>query len=504
MNSVDALVIDARLLQTSTWSRGMGRYMLGIIQGLAEQLRQPRVMLLFGEEFGVDDSRVGAIHRANPHAEIVTLPILKGRADRIRQGNAKIVDEFLKNEGLSNVIFLQASIFTFDYFPFYPGSTFNTCIFYDMIPIKLWSMFVSFFPGYEYFSRFKALYEADKIFSISNTVKNDLMEYLGFNEVDVINIDGASVPDIYHEAITVSHTRPREYRYVLLPGGDAPHKNMLRAIRGFDIFNAQFGDIYKLIITSFYSKENERRMFEMSPNIELTGQVSDEGLRNLYAHAEMVLFPSLDEGLGLPILEAVNYGKKVVCSDIPIFKELSGEAFYYFDPFNPQEIADALSAALADKDDQALQAKYECINDRFTWSKSVAALLSVQLVKEPSRSRGASGCSIVVEQDGSAQLTQTIGRIVRTHYKSQGVNMFVNILDTQLDATAFPLIFNHMLPTRDISDVIKKSAKQRIVIYTNQSYLSRAMQKPSDDVIYIGTDKEKVEKNFYDHFGVSE
>lgn len=494
------LVIDARLLQTPTWLRGMGRYLLGVLTGLATQPGSLRIILLFSDEFETDAEKIEVIKRACPRAEVVTLPIAKGGTDSVRKKNAQIVDRYLESQGIEGATFLQASLFTFDYFPFYPTQTKNTCIFYDIIPIKNWEIFSSYFPAHEYFSRFKALYEADMIFSISNTVKEDLIEYLGFSEDEVVSIDGADAPDIFHETIEVSEESPRDYRYILLPGGDAPHKNILRAIRGFDIFNAQFGDVYRLIITSFYSANNTRRMLELSPNIELSGQISDKELRDLYTHADMVLFPSLDEGLGMPILEAVNYGQKVACSAIPIFKEISSNAFYFFDPYSPEDIARALQESLEDNDVESRKKKYQDIQARFTWKRSADVLLSAQ-VKKVSVKRDQRR-SIVVEQDGSEKLTKLVGQLVRQAYREKDVDLYIDALDEKVDSEGAPLIFNHVLMTRDISDAFKKASKNdRVIIYTKKSRYTKAVERSEDEIIYSGVKAETVAKTFKESFG---
>ena len=57
----------------------------------------------------------------------------------------------------------------------------------------------------------------------------------------------------------------------------------------------------------------------------------------------MLLFPSLYEGFGLPIVEALQRGSEVICSDIPVFHEIAGENAIYFDPFNPLFLAQVIS-----------------------------------------------------------------------------------------------------------------------------------------------------------------
>lgn len=495
------VIIDGRLLQTSAWLRGMGRYLLGLMRGMYDQEDRPRVILIQTDALEVSEERDEVIAHAFPGVEIHRLSLANNGFPAADRENTRVLDSFIRTHGLQGATFLQSSLFSFDYSPLYPTLTYNTCIFYDMIPLKFWDLFRNYYAEHEYFTRYKFIYSADKLFAISNSVKDDLVQYLGFEADDVVNIDGAKSPDFLNEVPAVSEKSPREYKYIMLPGGDAPHKNLLRAIRGFDLFNANFGDMYKLVITSFYSEDNQRRMRELSPNVELSGQISDEELHQLYAHSEMILFPSLDEGLGMPILEAVDYGKKVACSAVPIFKELSKDAFYLFDPYDPTDIARAMVEALGDQDTEAHAKKYAKINDKFTWKRSAAALLGADTTKakQPHHQRH----SIIVEQDGSPELARLVGQIVRRSVRSGKVDLFVDSVSEYDDLSIVdsPLIFNHFLDTKDIVDAPKRASKHgRTVIFTKKSKYTPALVRDEDEVLYLGTTAKKVQAAFKKDF----
>ena len=73
--------------------------------------------------------------------------------------------------------------------------------------------------------------------------------------------------------------------------------------------------------------------------VKLPGYVPDEDLRVLYSQAVAYVFPTLSEGFGLPPLEAMAAKLPVVCSDIPVLREVCGDAALYIDPYDPQSIA---------------------------------------------------------------------------------------------------------------------------------------------------------------------
>lgn len=84
--------------------------------------------------------------------------------------------------------------------------------------------------------------------------------------------------------------------------------------------------------------------------MRLLGALSSEELDSLYAIAGCLVMPTLHEGFGLPVLEAMARSLPVVCSDIPALREVAGSAARYFDPHVPEQIATRLTEVLADSE----------------------------------------------------------------------------------------------------------------------------------------------------------
>jgi alpha-1,3-rhamnosyl/mannosyltransferase len=84
------------------------------------------------------------------------------------------------------------------------------------------------------------------------------------------------------------------------------------------------------------------RAAAMGDRVRLTGEIPDSALIALYAGAAALVFPSLYEGFGLPLLEAMHLGCPVLCSNAASLPEVAAEAALYFDPRNPKSIADCL------------------------------------------------------------------------------------------------------------------------------------------------------------------
>ncbi len=486
-----SVIIDGQVLQTTAWSRGMGRYLLSLLDGIEQNgTAGQRIIIAFSNNLELDNEKKTLINKLIPSAELVFLNFSKGLSDAVERKNSKVLDDFVDKNNLEGALFILASLFSFDYQPAYPTTTTNACIFYDIIPLKRWSTFYKYFPEKEYFSRFKLLYNSDRIYSISQSVKGDLERYLGFNKDDIVNIDGAEIRNFEAQSDEVVLTKP-DYRYILLSGGDSPHKNMLRAIRAFDIFNAEFGDAFKLVVTSYYSKENIKRMKSLSANVVIAGEVSDSELHNLYEHAELVLFPSLDEGLGLPILEAVGYDKKIACSNIPVFKEISKNALFFFDPLDINDIAYALKTALVSGSTDKLTSAYASIKNKFQWTRTANLLMQDLRTLKYAKDRTIAGprVSVIIEQDGDTKSLYAVAKIVRKYYKTHSMRLFV---DTRFEegrrGDKIPIVFDAFIPTHDIIDAVRKTGDDtKVVIYTPRSVYSQVLFDQKVDSVYLGT-----------------
>jgi glycosyltransferase involved in cell wall biosynthesis len=104
--------------------------------------------------------------------------------------------------------------------------------------------------------------------------------------------------------------------------------------------------------------------------------VDDRTLDGLYRAATCFVLPSLAEGFGLPVLEAMARGTPVACSDIPVLREVAGDTALYFDPHDADAIARALESCLADPE---LRARLGVLGQArarvFTWRSAAERTL---------------------------------------------------------------------------------------------------------------------------------
>ena len=125
--------------------------------------------------------------------------------------------------------------------------------------------------------------------------------------------------------------------YFLFVGTIEPRKNLVRLLSAYEAFKIKTGAEVDLVIAGGmgWKSEEFRSALEDNPykaNIHLPGYVKKEHLPVLYSHCMAFIYPSLYEGFGFPVLEAMACGAPVLCSDISSLPEVGGEVAHYFDP----------------------------------------------------------------------------------------------------------------------------------------------------------------------------
>jgi glycosyltransferase involved in cell wall biosynthesis len=191
----------------------------------------------------------------------------------------------------------------------------------------------------------------------AHSTREDLALHLGIppEKVDVAPL-GVSVPAEVTptpEEALIRKLNLEERRLVLSLSAKRPHKNLPRLLHAVAGVAA---DRRPSLVVPGYPTPHERELRELAASlgiadrVRLPGWLSTEDLEGLYRAATCVLFPSLYEGFGLPVLEAMARGVPVACSDRSSLPEVAGDAALLFDPENVGAIRAALERLLADSD----------------------------------------------------------------------------------------------------------------------------------------------------------
>jgi glycosyltransferase involved in cell wall biosynthesis len=201
------------------------------------------------------------------------------------------------------------------------------------------------------------------ITTVSEFSKGDICQKLGVPEEKIRVIpNGLRVPDIpvTDEKKHLLDRYDAHDGYVLNVGGIHERKNEPRLIRAFSLLVKKEGYQGKLIITGSVSgapyqekmkKICDRAVSEtdMAQRVVFTGFISEKELDHLYSCAQIFIYPSLYEGFGIPVLEAMKIGTPVITSNIAVMKEVAGDAAVLIDADNTEEIAGAMNTLLNEK-----------------------------------------------------------------------------------------------------------------------------------------------------------
>lgn len=240
------------------------------------------------------------------------------------------------------------------------GQVFSATL-YDLIPMR-------FSDHYFRDSRFKAWYlqraqllrQADLLLAISESSRQDAINFLGLDPSRIVTIYGG-ISDHFVPVADVGATRARiitrykitRPRFILYTGGDDHRKNLQGAIDGYAALPRDARQNTQLIVVCALQPDR-KKMFENAArqagldkdDIIFVGYVPEEDLIGLYATCDLFVFPSLYEGLGLPVLEAMACGAPVIGGENSSIRELIGRPDAMFNASKPESIGEAMYRVL--------------------------------------------------------------------------------------------------------------------------------------------------------------
>ena len=171
-------------------------------------------------------------------------------------------------------------------------------------------------------------------------------------------------------------------RYVLYLGINKPHKNLARLVAAWELVRQAVPNAPPLVIAGAWDERYEGVKTavvhkNLARQIQFIGRVDDADLAALYSGAQLFVFPSLVEGFGLPVLEAMACGTAVACANTSSLPEVGGTAAAYFDPTDTQQMATVLQALVQDEATLAeLGQKGVVQAATFSWEGTAVATLS--------------------------------------------------------------------------------------------------------------------------------
>jgi glycosyltransferase involved in cell wall biosynthesis len=224
---------------------------------------------------------------------------------------------------------------------------------------------------------------ARAVITISEYSKRDICEKWKI-PVEKVHVTYLAADPSFEEALATSHDSPVErvaspVPYILFVGNLHPRKNLVRLLEAFVLLRKEkrldirlkivgqkawlYGDIFETVRKNGIEEE-----------VEFTGYVGQEELKQLYRDAAVMCYPSLFEGFGLPVLEAMWCGCPVVASRATSIPEVTGDAAILVNPLDSSDIASGLEQMLGNSEKAARMREQGLRHaQNFSWTKTVAA-----------------------------------------------------------------------------------------------------------------------------------
>lgn len=227
-----------------------------------------------------------------------------------------------------------------------------------------------------------SLKKADKIITVSQTSKNDIVKIFKISPDKIAMIYNGADNTVGH-AMSDSINLPE--KFILYVGTLQPRKNIPALLEAFNILNTKYPILNtKLIIAGGKGHNYDQRIdmlvekYKLQDKVLFPGFVDEKDLATMYGLADLFVFPSLYEGFGIPAIEAMAMGTPVVVSNKSCLPEVVGQAGLIVDPENSEEFADVIYKILSDKAlrNNLIEKGYKRAKE-FSWEKTAKETLEV-------------------------------------------------------------------------------------------------------------------------------
>lgn len=217
----------------------------------------------------------------------------------------------------------------------------------------------------------RACHRAARILTVSDFTRQQIVDWAGVSPQKIVNV-GCGVDSCYRPG---DDTFGLPFPYLLCVGNRKLHKNEFRVIRAFA--RADLDSRIHLVFTGDETTDLKGQIesSELSSRVDFVGRVPESKLPSLYRGADAMIFPSLYEGFGLPVLEAMACGTPVVTSNVTAMPEIAGGAALLVDPTSVEQIARAMERILLDSAlRQHLRSKGLTRASEFSWESATTTV----------------------------------------------------------------------------------------------------------------------------------
>lgn len=361
--------IDARPLQNAHKTRGIGVLLKNLLSGIAElsindevtlvTLRGRELPRIFKNERRIETRRLERPNRFNWIADHLLL------SNIVQQAGADIffatdINSYLVPQAKTKVVSMA-----YDLIPF----IFSQVMASQPLPVRI---------GWR--TNFRKLLRSDAVIAISEATKNDLIKLFGIDSEKITVIYPGMDHSLFNRENAGDPSRQNqvlsrygiEGKYLLYVGDSEWRKNLRRVLEALVKLDSDI----RLVLVGKRARGDAVlhgwiRELGLEGRVMAPGFVPDEDLPPLYGAAEAFLFPSLYEGFGLPVIEAMACGCPVITSNVSSMPEIAGDAALLVDPTDVKQIAEAIKKVLNGNGvKSALSEAGVRRADFFSWEKS--------------------------------------------------------------------------------------------------------------------------------------
>jgi glycosyltransferase involved in cell wall biosynthesis len=396
------IVLDLQACQTSSMQRGIGRYSIALAQAMARNSGGHELRIVLNSDFA---NRALAIRNAFdglvPQSHITTFDVPKPvaahdernlwrtrAAERIREHYLATLTPDVVHVASLFEGWTDNAVSSVEH----GDGRFDTAVtLYDLIPLMRKDQYLADpHMAAWYHRKLQSLKNAELLLAISAHSRQEAIDALGLAPGSVVNISSA-----VHEMFRPSPLHPQQRLalntrfglarpFIMYTGGFDYRKNVEGLVDAYAMLPGELRARYQLAIVCSIAPEDRTRLARaaaragLAPgDLVLTGFVSDADLVALYNSAALFVFPSLQEGFGLPALEAMACGAPVIGSNSSSIPEVIGRADALFDPADPAHISAAIARVLGEPAFEASLREHGLVQARlFSWDASAKRALA--------------------------------------------------------------------------------------------------------------------------------
>lgn len=230
--------------------------------------------------------------------------------------------------------------------PVWSGSSRQVMLVHDLNSLLVPEIFSRKYRLWASFAKYRAIKRARSLFCLTDFVRSTIVERLGVPPERITVIpQGPGVPMLEQNEEILPFAQRKHF---LCAGSLQPHKNLPRVLEAWKASALADAGRELLIVGKKQKNFSGSECGEASPGVRFTGYVSDHELADLYRSALGVVYPSLHEGFGLPLVEAFFAGTPVITSNASCLPEVAGAAALLVDPRQSADISQAMKTLSAD------------------------------------------------------------------------------------------------------------------------------------------------------------